>query len=228
MHIPIDWHLAIAGAIVLVLSLPLWLQWVPPGPYGLHVKATYLDDRVWYSANAACGRDLVILGGVLMLLSILIPGTDPSLKVYGQITEIVDYWMSGGGVAVNVSPANTTIGDNGYAQNTPLHGSIAAARGGGVFQQSPRESKIGFETRTPTPFGEARTVMEFDWAGSTTFAPGGGNQTAVENMLGAVQHAARIALIRSGAGGHGSCRRHLSVQVEQLHPVQEVEVREVA
>src|SRR5579872_7171898 len=28
--------------------------------------------------------------------SILIPGTDTSLKVYGQITEVIDYWMSGG------------------------------------------------------------------------------------------------------------------------------------
>src|SRR5262249_6547302 len=52
-----------------------------------------------------------------------------------------------------------------------------------IFQQSPRESKIAFETRTPTPVGEARTLMEFDWAGSTTFAPGGGNPTSVSDNL---------------------------------------------
>src|SRR5215469_5630495 len=34
--------------------------------------------------------------------SILIPGTDTSLKVYGQITEVMDYILTGGNP--NVSP----------------------------------------------------------------------------------------------------------------------------
>src|SRR5580704_19493321 len=114
--------------------------------------------------------------------SILIPGTDTSLKVYGQITEVLDYWMSGGNP--NTSPQSTTVGDNGQVQSAPLNNAGATkARSNGIFWQSPRESKIGFETRTPTPFGEARTVFEFDWAGSTTFAPGGGNPTAVSDNL---------------------------------------------
>src|SRR5579864_2109576 len=114
--------------------------------------------------------------------SILIPGTDTSLKVYGQITEILDYWMSGGNP--NASPFNTTIGDNGQVAALPLNnGGPAKARSNGIFMQSPRESKIGFETRTPTPFGEARTVMEFDWAGSNGFVPGGGNPTSVTDNL---------------------------------------------
>jgi hypothetical protein len=115
--------------------------------------------------------------------SILIPGTDTSMKIYGQITEVIDYWMSGGGVAANTSPSNTTVGDNGFAQSTPLHGSIAAARGGGVFQQSPRESKMGIETRTPTPFGEARTVLEWDWTEAGSFVPGGADPTSVSDNL---------------------------------------------
>src|ERR1700728_1944448 len=116
--------------------------------------------------------------------SILIPGTDTSIKIYGQVTEIVDYFLSGGGAFANASPQNTTIGDNGAVQSIPLrNGAVAEARGNGIFYQSPRESKIGFETRTPTPFGEARTVFEFDWAGSTTFAPGGTNPTAVSDNL---------------------------------------------
>ena len=51
--------------------------------------------------------------------SILIPGTETSLKIYGEISEVLDYFMSGGGVAVNTSPVNTTIGDNGFVQNHP-------------------------------------------------------------------------------------------------------------
>ena len=41
--------------------------------------------------------------------SILIPGTETSLKIYGQISEVMDYWMSGGNP--NTSP-----------QSTPNHG----------------------------------------------------------------------------------------------------------
>ena len=89
---------------------------------------------------------------------------------------------------------NTTVGDNGNALSQPLdvHGQtvpgfpVAAkpgvgpanavpvqvnhSRGNGIFQQSPRESKLNVETRTPTAYGEARTFMEFDWAGSNNFS----------------------------------------------------------
>jgi hypothetical protein len=114
--------------------------------------------------------------------SILIPGTDTSIKIYGQITEILDYWMSGGNPNPG-TPANSTVSDNGQLQAIPLRNTVASARGDGFFQQTPRESKIGFETRTPTPFGEARTVFEFDWAGSTSFVPGGTDPTSVSDNL---------------------------------------------
>jgi hypothetical protein len=114
--------------------------------------------------------------------SILIPGTDTSIRVYGQITEVLDYWMSGGNP--NGSPQSTTVGNNGQVAAVPLNnGGAAKARSNGIFQQSPRESRIGFSTRTPTPFGEMRTVMEFDWAGSTGFAPGGTGPTAISDNL---------------------------------------------
>ncbi len=114
--------------------------------------------------------------------SILIPGTDTSLKVYGAYHEVLDYWMSGGNP--NASPQNTTVGDNGQVQSVPLNSAgPAKARSNGIFLQSPRELKVGFETRTPTPLGEVRTVFEFDWAGSTGFSPGGGNPTSVSDNL---------------------------------------------
>jgi hypothetical protein len=113
--------------------------------------------------------------------SILIPGTDTSLKVYGQITEILDYFLTGGNP--NSSPQSTTVGNNGQLLAIPLRNTVQRARSNGIFWQSPRESRIGFETRTPTPFGEARTVMEWDWAGSTTFAPGGTAPTQISDNL---------------------------------------------
>jgi hypothetical protein len=116
--------------------------------------------------------------------SILIPGTDTSIKIYGQMTEILDYFMSGGQPNLATSgPWNTTVGDNGFAQSIPLRNTVPSARANGIFGQSPRESKIGFESRTPTPFGEARTVMEFDWAGATQFAPASADPTSVSDNL---------------------------------------------
>src|SRR5215472_2015549 len=61
--------------------------------------------------------------------SILIPGTDTSIKIYGQITEVMDYWLTGGGAALNSSPANTTVGDNGFAQSTPIPANSAGLTG---------------------------------------------------------------------------------------------------
>jgi porin-like protein len=113
--------------------------------------------------------------------SVLIPGTDTSIRISGQISEVVDYYLTGGNP--NSSPQSTTVGDNGQVLSIPLQGTVQRARGNGIFWQSPRESRINFETRTPTPFGEARTVMEFDWAGSTGFSPGGANPTAVSDNL---------------------------------------------
>jgi len=149
--------------------------------------------------------------------SILIPGTDTSVKLYGQITEVLDYYMTGGNPDQG-TPWNTTVGDNGQAQSIPvlvntggiagadipgstqvptaasaatqLANEIARARSNGIFGQSPRESKFGIETRTPTPFGEARTVFEFDWAGSTSFAPGGTDpQSVSDNILPRLRYA---------------------------------------
>jgi len=125
--------------------------------------------------------------------SILIPGTSTSIKIYGQVTEVLNYYLSGGqmsGAATGV-PWNTTAGDNGEVQAIPLNnGGVAKARSNGIFGQSPRESKIGFETRTPTPFGEARTVFEFDWAGTTAAGISSGDPTSVsDNLLPRLRYA---------------------------------------
>jgi len=124
--------------------------------------------------------------------SFLIPGTETSLRVGGVIREVADYWFNGG--PPNSSPQTTTVGDNGQLLAVPLHihpgqpgfsatSGSARGRGTSIFSQSPRESKLNVETRTPTALGEARTVFEFDWGGSTAFAPGGANPLSVSDNL---------------------------------------------
>ena len=116
--------------------------------------------------------------------SFLIPGTDTSIRVGGFASEILDYWLQNG--QTNGSQ-NTTVGDNGQALSQPLDvtgqtvpglptkGNLVPvqtghSRGNGIFQQSPRESRLNVETRTPTAYGEARTFIEFDFAGSNNFS----------------------------------------------------------
>jgi hypothetical protein len=91
----------------------------------------------------------------------------------------------------------TTVGNNGRALTAPLdvHGQtipgfptvgsfvpvdVQHSRGNGVFSMSPRETRLNVETRTPTAWGESRTFIEFDFAGSGTLV---NNATHVSDGL---------------------------------------------
>jgi hypothetical protein len=129
--------------------------------------------------------------------SFLIPGTDTSIRVGGFVDETIDYWLQNG-------PPNgvqsTTAGVNGNLTTQPLdvHGQTVPgypsagslvpvqtghSRGNGIFAQSPRESRLNVETRTPTAYGEARTFIEFDFAGTNSFSSTGAGQTSVSDNL---------------------------------------------
>jgi hypothetical protein len=124
--------------------------------------------------------------------SFLIPGTDTSIRIGGAVQEVADYWMQGGPPNGNQT---TDLGANNQALFAPLNfkstsfvpgfptrrqlvaqpnslggvgglgAIIANARGNGIFSQSALQSNLSVETRTPTAFGEARTYLQFDFAG---------------------------------------------------------------
>ncbi len=51
------------GLLLAGLSVPLILQKIPPnGLYGLRVRATMEDPRLWYKVNAYAGRRLLVVG----------------------------------------------------------------------------------------------------------------------------------------------------------------------
>jgi hypothetical protein len=130
--------------------------------------------------------------------SFLIPGTDTSIRVGGFADLTMDYWLQNG----NPNGAqSTTVSENGnllsmaldvHGQTVPVPNSPANAtrpnflvpvnvqhsRGNGVFSMSARESRLNVETRTPTAYGEARTFVEFDFAGMAV-----SNNTHVSNSL---------------------------------------------
>jgi hypothetical protein len=123
--------------------------------------------------------------------SFLIPGTDTSIRVGGEAREVLSYWFNGGNP--NASPQSGTIGETGQAESIPVSigngvaigngQAVARARSTSIFNQTPYESKMNVETRTPTAWGEARTFIEFDFSGSTGFSPGGANPLNVSDSL---------------------------------------------
>ncbi len=167
---------ALSAAIAVGLAAPLVIA--APAAYAdelsnLRANQQLLEQRLDQLAQARVPGNVYGVGGkpgptnVHMMggsfpRSFLIPGTNTSIRVGGEIREVFDYWFDGGNP--NRSPQNTTVGQNGQALSIPLT-NPARARGHSIFQQSPRESKLNIETRTPTALGEARTFMEFDWAG---------------------------------------------------------------
>ena len=137
--------------------------------------------------------------------SFLIPGTDTSIRVGGFIDETLDYYFVGG-------PPNgaqsTTVGVTGNFESAPLNAagktvpgfptpgnlvpqSTATSRGNGVFSQSPRETRLNVETRTPTAWGESRTFIEFDFAGvsNTSGFLGSGLTTVSDSLIPRLRYA---------------------------------------
>jgi hypothetical protein len=128
--------------------------------------------------------------------SFLIPGTETSLRVGGFVDATFTYWFQGGQVN---GGQTTNTGANGQVQSVALDvrgqtipglatpGNIVPvqpdhSRGNGVFTGSALESRLFAETRTPTSWGEARTYLQFDFAGCDNFSCNGIQHVA--NPLG--------------------------------------------
>lgn len=67
-----------AGALLIVLSIPLLLEKVPPNSlYGFRVSQTLNDPRVWYAVNKYAAKRLIAAGVSSVFAAIglsLIPG----------------------------------------------------------------------------------------------------------------------------------------------------------
>jgi len=123
--------------------------------------------------------------------SFLIPGTYTSIRSGGHITANVTHSFTGGNP--NSTPlSSTNFGNNGSLNTAPLHvhnlatgapaTNAARSRSGSITIISPQQSKVNFETRTPTAWGEARTFMEFDWAAGNQFTPGNNALLSTNNL----------------------------------------------
>jgi hypothetical protein len=100
--------------------------------------------------------------------SFLVPGTDTSIRVGGEARLNMLYWINGGNPG---AVHNTNAGATGQSAVIPLSNQGAArTRSDNVTIISAQQTKLNFETRTPTAWGEARTFVEFDFADNSAFA----------------------------------------------------------
>ena len=64
----------LAGILLIGLGWPMAARRVRPNRwYGLRIPATFADERVWYDANAVAGRDMVVLGVVVVVVAVGLP-----------------------------------------------------------------------------------------------------------------------------------------------------------
>ena len=76
------------GPVLVLLSIPLILRRIPQNRFfGLEIPATCGNKRVWYDANALCGRHLLLLGLLMVMLEFLLPRSmrTPVLATIGWI-----------------------------------------------------------------------------------------------------------------------------------------------
>jgi uncharacterized membrane protein len=83
---------------VTAFGIPLWVAMVKPNRfYGVRNAATLGDEAVWYAVNRATGRDLVVVGGVGLVLSAFLPELGITGGAY---TLLMTLALAAGGVLV--------------------------------------------------------------------------------------------------------------------------------
>jgi hypothetical protein len=124
--------------------------------------------------------------------SFLIPGTDTSIRVGGEIRMMTLFWITGGNP--NQNPQGTNAGTTGQLNTIPLENMPVGSaqynlrqQGDNVLTMSPQQSKISVETRTPTAWGEARSFIEFDFAGGVS--SGQRPQSTSDNLIPRLRYA---------------------------------------
>ena len=97
-----------------------------------------------------------------------LPGSDTSMSIHGYIKADFIYDF------------NQNLGDT-FNATAAAGNRTSGAHQGGNFHFGARQSRINFETRTPTDWGQLRTFLEMDFYGLTTNANntvGGGGNTS--------------------------------------------------
>ena len=75
------------GPVLVLLSIPLMLRWIPPNrSYGFRVPATLRDSSVWYDVNALSARHLFLLGILMIAVELILSSSIRTRSL--QVTAI--------------------------------------------------------------------------------------------------------------------------------------------
>ena len=107
--------------------------------------------------------------------SFLVPGTDTSIRIGGFANAVAQWYATGanqggqlnGQGGINNNTFFDGPGGTGNLPNIPLNNSIEKSRSN-AFDFSPRTSRLLFDARTPTAWGEIKAYIEFDFAYNNT------------------------------------------------------------
>ena len=98
----------LVSAAIVVSGIPLWIAVVKPNRfYGLRTAVTLADEAIWYAANRATGRDLVVVGGASFLLSALLPELGVAGATY--VAVMVAVLAAGAGLVAFVALARARL-----------------------------------------------------------------------------------------------------------------------
>ena len=93
-------NMEVLGPILVLLSIPLILRWIPRNRlYGLRIASTLANDSVWYDVNALHGRHLFMLGAVMVFLEFVLPSTLRlwvlrTIAIVGLATIVIADWRT--------------------------------------------------------------------------------------------------------------------------------------
>jgi DcaP outer membrane protein len=154
--------------------------------------------------------------------SFLIPGTNTSIAITGYIKFDAAEWFHGGNPSLGSGNSPSSFGIESVA-SLPLNlkgpaGTIfatpaynSAARSNFVFHDSAAQSRLRVETHTPTSYGEASTVLEFDFRGCSS-----SNCTNLDN--GTFGQLPRLRLAYATLGGFFAGQGFAPVYDTDAHP----------
>src|ERR1700758_3213347 len=128
--------------------------------------------------------------------SFLVPGTDTSLRVGGFANVVAQWYASGanqggslnGQGGINNNTFFDGPGGTGNLPNIPLNNTPSHSRSN-AFDLSPRTSRLLFDARTPTAWGEIKAYVEFDFAYNNTNTIQSNNQGTTMNEFARLRKA---------------------------------------
>ena len=70
--------LVASGLFLVGAGVPLMRRIVPPNRwYGVRLRSTLADERIWYAVNERTGRDLIVLGIMVLFVAFGVPRALP-------------------------------------------------------------------------------------------------------------------------------------------------------